>query len=414
MDKENDLFNDIIKEKLVNFTLPVDDDSWNKLLNQLNAVPRKKTRRRWMVATAVAASIPILFLLFPINKKTYSYETASQLSDHEKTIIQDVPEKEIVQSAPQQNVESPSVFKKSKAGERLAENNLATEVIPKEESSVETPSVPEKEEVSTQEKQPVPPDSYFDFSNEILPPIIKQKKQHSVRFSFGSGGNLLAENTANMSQSSNRALAQYLNSGVAYYRSATQEISSLRMEDILSYEKYPNITYHLPLSFGITLKKELNQRFALESGFVYSFVATTFSREAPMKSNADLQLHYIGIPLNIHTRIFGNRFSRWEVYLSAGGMVEKGLLSHFVQKNYYDNDNNNNDNAVMTVNSNEKIKGLQWSLGISPGIDYQIHKNYSIYLEPKMNYYFDNGQPISIRTEHPVVIGINAGLRFTW
>jgi predicted porin len=91
-------------------------------------------------------------------------------------------------------------------------------------------------------------------------------------------------------------------------------------------------------------------------------------------------------------------------------MVEKGILSHFVQRTYYDNI----DNHMKTITSNEKIKGLQWSLGISPGVDYHIHKNYSFYFEPKLSYYFDNNQPKSARTIHPLVVGINAGVRYVW
>ena len=215
---------------------------------------------------------------------------------------------------------------------------------------------------------------------------------------------------SNLTQGPALSPGRYLDAGMTYYKEAVQNVANSQSEAILSYEDYPNITYYPPLSFGITIKKELNRRFAIESGIVYSFLATAFSKESPLKSNANLQLHYIGIPLNVHTRILGDRSSRWEVYLSAGGTVEKGISSHFVQNVYY----GNNDNSLVTVNSNEKIRGLQWSLSISPGIDYQIHKNYSIYLEPKVGYYFDNDQPISARTKHPVVAGINAGIRYSW
>ena len=413
MDKENDLFAEVIKNKLANYNLPVDDDSWDTITQGLNRISRRKTQRKWIAAIAVAASIAALFLLFPINKKTHHYETADQLSNHEETIIQDVPEKEIVQPVLPQNVEHSTVFGKFQPNKRLAENNLATEVIPKKEIAEESPNVPAKEESSIQEKRPVSCNSHFDFEKETQMPVIKNKKRQSIRFSFGSGGNLLAENTANMPQNQIPPPVIYLNSPqMTYHKVAAQYTTpESRTEEILSYEYYPDIVHHLPLSFGATVKKELSRRFAIESGLVYSFVASTFSRESPQKSKADLQLHYIGIPLNIHTRILGDRFSAWEVYLSTGGMVEKGFLSHFLQKTYYGNGDNG---TVLTISSNERIKGLQWSLGISPGVDYQIYKNYSIYLEPKLNYYFDNDQPVSARTKHPLVVGINAGIRYAW
>jgi len=403
MDNEKDIFSEIVKDKLVNYSLPVDEDSWDKIAEQLNCSPKKKTQRVWIAAIAVAASIILLFLLFPVNKKTYQYDKANQLSDHEEAIIQDVPEKEMVQPVSPSNVGYSKIFRKFRAGERLAENRPAAEVISTEETTEENPLIPAKEEPGVTKNQQTSTVYSFDFEKETQIPAIKHKKRKSIRFSFGSGGNLLAENGAN-----SNSFGENSNPVYSFFRSATVATTGSQTKDILANTNYPDATYHLPLSFGITVKKELNRTFAVESGIVYSFLATTFSSPAPQKSTADLQLHYIGIPLNIHTRIYADRFSRWEAYVSGGGMVEKGVLSHFSQKNSY------SDNAVTTVASNEKIDGLQWSVGISPGIDYKMYKNYSIYLEPKVSYYFDNNQPVSARTQHPVIFGINAGLRYSW
>ena len=403
MDSEKDIFEELIKDKLTNYSLPVDGDSWDKIAKQLNRESRKKAQRIAIAVIAVAASIIVLFLLFPVNKKTYQHETANQLSNHEETIVQDVSEKEIAQQASPQSVKRQTFFERGRSGEQLAENRLAPDVTSTEETTEESPLTPAKEESNATENHPAASiHSSFDFDNETQTPVIKRKKQKSIRFSFGSGGNLLAENSTN-----SNSFDKGLNSDFTYFRAGTLAEFNTMTENILSYADYPDVNYHLPLSFGITVKKELNRTFAIESGVVYTFIETTFNRPEPQKSSADLRLHYIGIPLNIHTRIFKN-LSPWEVYLSTGGMVEKGVLSHFVQKSFY------SDNTMTTITSNEKISGLQWSVAISPGVDYQIYKNYSIYLEPKLSYYFDNNQPVSARTKHPVVIGINAGLRYSW
>ena len=406
MDNEKDRFIEIVKDKLTNYTLPVDDDSWNKIAERLNPAPHKNIRLWWIAAIAAAACIALLFLLFPINQKTVQQETANQLSGHEKPIIQDVPKKETVQSALPLSAESPKIDRKTRLPEQLPENNLTAEAIPEKENlPVETPS---KENPKSAENQyPIPSDS--NFGEEKQTPIIKNKKQRSIQLSFGSGRNLFADNKTNIQQPpSQTTFAMSQNTG--YFRASALSLSQSKTEEILSYTDYPNVTTHLPLSFGVTLKKRLTRTFAVESGIVYTFLSTSFNRESSPKSHADLQLHYLGIPLNLHTRIYGDRLSKWEVYLSTGGMIEKGIYSHFLQKTYYDNINN----TVQTIVSNEKIRGLQWSVNISPGVDYQIYKSYSIYLEPKLSYYFDNDQPVSARTKHPVVVGINAGVRYRW
>jgi len=412
INREKDPFSEAIKDKLTNYSLPVDDDSWERIEERLNPVFRRKTQGRWIAAIAAAACFALLFLSYPLIKKTHQHETANQLSNHEETIIQNVPGKGTGQSVLSPGVVEPSkILRKSKPLGQLTENNLATEVIPTEKITEENQSLPEKEASNSTaaENHPVSVGSPFDFEKETQQPAIKRKKRQSLRLSFGSGGNLLAENNTNSIIYTNVPSTTLASPEWVYLRVASLMAADSKTNDILSYENYPDIKYHLPLSFGITIKKELNRTFAIESGIVYSFLETSFSRNTP-KSTAELQLHYIGIPLNLHTHIVGNRFSRWEVYLAVGGMIEKGVLSHLVQKNFFSDSNS----SVESTTLNENINGLQWSVSAAPGIDYQIYKNYSIYLEPKVSYYFDNNQPVSERTKHPVVIGINAGIRYTW
>jgi len=401
MDKENDLFSESIRDKLVNYSLPVDNDSWEKIANRVNPPFRKRMFLKRLAAITVAASIALLFLVFTINKKTVHYETANQLSGHEKEIIQDVPEREIVQPVQQQNVENSAVVRKSQLHERLAENNHTTEVTFTKEVIEEEKHISQEKEQNVQEKKSVQINPYFDFNNEMQQPSIKRKKRQSIRLSFGSGGALLAENNINQG---------IPNLEMPYFRASAEVVSNSKTEEILLNEKYTGVSHHLPLSFGITLKKELNRTFAIESGIVYSYLETSFSKESYPVNKANRQLHYIGVPLNIHTRLYGNRFSRWDIYLSTGGMVEKGILSHFVQVTDYEN----HIAERVTIVSNEKINGLQWSVGISPGVDFQLQKNYSIYFEPKVSYFFDNNQPESARTKHPIVVGLNAGVRYMW
>ena len=416
MDKEKDIFSEIIKEKLSNYSLPVDNNSWDKIEEQLNSTSRAKTKYLWMAAIAVAASITLLFLLFPFNKKVYQDETANQLSDHEEKIIQIVSEKEIVQSDLQQNVEYPTVFRKSQSGKQLAENELAVKVIPEEAILEEV--IPDENQVAQAVEDRVVPKNpqtpyvpRYNSGDDVIIPAIKNKKRRSINLSIGSGSNLLASNETSVQSNSSRPSGEiFFNNEIAYFKSVSQDVKTTQAEIILLNEEYPDAIHYPPVSIGVTLKKELSRNVAIESGIVYSYITSTFSRESFDKSKADLQLHYIGVPLNLHTRLYTSRNNQWGIYLSTGGMVEKGLLLRLVQKTFF----NDIDNTVKTVTSSEKINGLQWSVNVSPGFDYQIYKNYSIYVEPKFSYYFDNDQPESARTKHPVVIGINAGLRFDW
>jgi hypothetical protein len=97
--------------------------------------------------------------------------------------------------------------------------------------------------------------------------------------------------------------------------------------------------------------------------------------------------------------------NKWSIYAAVGGMIEKGLWSVYVQ-------NQNNLNSIITTTVSDKINGWQFSLNSAIGGAYNIYKNTAIYFEPKLSYYFDNNQPISIRTENKLVIGFEGGLRY--
>jgi len=172
---------------------------------------------------------------------------------------------------------------------------------------------------------------------------------------------------------------------------------------IMAPNDFSNINYVPPIAFGIVVRKELTNTLGLESGLVYTYLLTTFENGGTQRNDAKLHLHYIGVPLNLVARIWNN--PKWEIYLSGGGMVEKGIQSVYVQKQY-------TGNQTFTTTANTSIDGIQWSVNGSVGTTYRIQRNIGLFFEPKIAYYFDNNQPLSARTEYPVVFGVTAGVRF--
>ena len=125
-----------------------------------------------------------------------------------------------------------------------------------------------------------------------------------------------------------------------------------------------------------------------------------------MPFDASQQLHYLGIPVNGVAYLWNNN-SKWNVYFSAGAMLEKGLWMKTVCNQHFPND-------MKTTTQEDNIDGWQWSLNSSIGISYRFTNKMKLYFEPRLSYYFDNNQPMSIRTEQPISIGIGAGLQYSF
>lgn len=109
------------------------------------------------------------------------------------------------------------------------------------------------------------------------------------------------------------------------------------------------------------------------------------------------------VPVNLVINLWDN--PDWNVYVSGGGMIEKGVRSIYHVEAY-----GLDEHKSATYRSG--IDGLQWSLNLSVGVSYRFYRDWSLYLEPRYSYYFNNNQLVSYRTENMTLIGVGAGVRF--
>ena len=151
--------------------------------------------------------------------------------------------------------------------------------------------------------------------------------------------------------------------------------------------------HKLPVSVGVTVRKELPRRFSVETGLVYTFLASDICYEDSPEELSQ-KLHYIGIPFRANWSFV--RTSQFDVYVSAGGMVEKCVYGKLGTES-------------------QTVKPVQWSLTGSVGAQYNISQHVGIYVEPGVAYFFDDGTEVAtIRKENPCNFTLQAGLRLTY
>ena len=169
-------------------------------------------------------------------------------------------------------------------------------------------------------------------------------------------------------------------------------------------------TFSIPITFGLGVRFDLSDRWAVGTGINWSRLSRTFNGVyTEVNDNGDVvrninseivnDIHYIGIPLNLYFNIFDSRNLRF--YAWGGGSAEKGLVSRFrIQSNAGD------------ISYKESVNGLQWSAAAGLGLEFLLGEHLGLYLDPSARYYFDCGQPLSIRTERPFMMNYEVGLRF--
>lgn len=166
-------------------------------------------------------------------------------------------------------------------------------------------------------------------------------------------------------------------------------------------------SYNIPVSFGAGVKIDINQRWSIGTGVRYTRLSRQFygkytkvgadgSLANPISSDIHNLQQYIGIPVNAYCNIVSNDMIN--LYAYAGGTAEKCISDKY---------------SVLGTDivHKEKIDGLQFSANAGIGVEFLLGKHVGVYIDPSLRYYFDNGQPKSIRTVQPLMLGFEMGIR---
>lgn len=410
-----DDFSELIRQKVENHRIPVEADCWDEI--ELRMKPKRRPVTWWLAGSAAVAAILLILLFFPQGKDEGLYLKAVQADkfidfipssalNNKKELTENKNEKQDIKKfsgsvrlISQQASKAISEKDGSSGTTQPVENSLLmidsvqlasignslTIADPDNESDLPVAdSVPSqiKKEIRKEEKP-----------TKIL--IEKTRKQDKwlLAASFSSGGSSSIGGGTQKSYDFLSSLPPALEDA-----SSPEDYGS----KFLSYEEFSSVNHSMPISFGLSVRKNLNDRVGVEAGLMYTYLSSKFNNGG--HARAKQELHYLGIPVNVVVYIWNN--PNWSIYASAGGMAEKGLRMNLTQSVYQGN------NPPSELSVKKSIDGLQWSINASIGISYKFYQNWGLYFEPRYSYFFDNNQPYSIRTENSQTFGLSAGLRY--
>ena len=171
-------------------------------------------------------------------------------------------------------------------------------------------------------------------------------------------------------------------------------------------ETSTNTTYGIPVSVGAGVKIDFNDRWSLGVGANYSLLSRKFygtytkveNGTETSSTSSDIRnlQHYVGIPVNAYYNILENKHIN--LYTYAGGTVEKCIADKY-------------EVLGTDITHTERPSGVQFSANVGIGVEFMLGRHVGLYADPSLRYYFDNGQPKSIRTSQPLMLGLDLGLR---
>lgn len=262
--------------------------------------------------------------------------------------------------------------------------------------------------------------------NYIVADTTRHKKNKWQFLATGSLGSALAQNVYKLIASNNNGLPDpdgptpiipnKISTWEDYYKHLQQKehegmsadtlalmtIAKHNSGKIVEHEQHDK-----PITFGISLTKNIGKNWSLGTGIQYSLLKSNFTLgEGEYFINRVQKVHYLGIPLSTSYKWFNSK--NWSAYSSVGIIFNIPMYG----KN---NEQYVTGTTVPYKDSWHFTPSVQWSVGVGTGLQYNFAPNWSMYLEPSFNWYIPNGSTVhTIWTEHPFSISVPFGIRFTW
>ena len=260
----------------------------------------------------------------------------------------------------------------SASPESVTKENEIIEI--KEERVAETPAMEQESE----------PES-FDMLNPDADLVKLAPAKERGRLALVAGGNMESNASPSRSRFTGRRVSAMPRKGVT--------------------EQGDNSSYGIPLTLGVGLKWHFTPHWALGTGLNYSYLSRSFTgtyfdgETVPVTAEIDNGIHYVGLPLNLYYQFTDTRPVQF--YAFTGLTLEKGLQNRYRIKA-----------ASGDILYHENVEGVQLSFALGIGVGFRLTDHISLFLDPSLRYYLENGQPKSIRTAQPLMMSIEAGLRF--
>lgn len=434
MNEMKDKWINDIRSRMDNYSEPLPVGLWEKIESEIST-PAPKVIPMWRKWTSVAAAAALVLAISSVSVWYWSTdselkEVNSALTDNNE-IRQEYKSDNVIQEV--QTVESsdkqlqaeavnysPKTIVNLASGNNADSLNVARIALSENIQTVDTESTDSelKKEVDAEDEASIKENRMKRMreDRETVRRNASYLAMSDSKRSKGSGvqlgvmtGNIPYSSSNSFSGMSRLAIptksvSQVNDVVVGEVSDATASYSQMLFNN-MGRQTYTDIKHHMPVTVGASVKWNLNEHWALESGLNYTYLYSELRSGAKSYIEDKQKLHYVGIPLKVQRSVWSN--SIFSFYASAGGMMEK-CVSGSVETVCVDD-----NNRKSFGNEKLDVKPLQFSVLASVGLQANFNKLLSLYLEPGMIYYFDdNTDIITIRKDKPFNFNLQLGLRF--
>lgn len=402
MNEKRDKWDEAIQAKLFDHEVEHMPEDWEAIASRLpeeRPVTWPFAFRYWSAAAAAVLALVLggLYLFDQVPETVRLAEEMSQI-ETDRSIIPTPATPAPSIAAPATRAVNAWVAQATSARSFRAHAQQPIERITDKESAAEIAAVEPSHREDAQREEEVITESVASQqprtkATDTTQPTHQPAKQRKWSFGMGAG---------NLSVGTSQLVPHYVTNSAA-----------LRSESLMSMNTWgatqeaspkTDIQHHTPINFGISVSRQLSNRFYLQTGLNYSYLRSEWATNGTYHIETDQRLHFLGLPLSIAYRIA--EWNRFLFYASAGGMAEVNVAGKRQSQLFSD------EISIVKQTEHIRMKEWLWSVNGKVGVSYPIVRFVSAFGEVSANYYFDNGSTIeTIHSEKPFTIGFNMGFR---
>lgn len=402
MKEIRDQWEEDIRNKLLDFEVETDDADWEAIASRLpanNQVGLRKAFRYWIGAAAAIAAVLLGGIAF------YDHTAVTDLQVNESARMEGnrsnavrpnagtpavIAATPVVPSHPatsRRSIHASAPIAQASVHPATPTEEIVTETFAEEEVANEAPTTPQTKAAASATVE-------GEAAQRTAPQ--PKKKTRSKGWSFGMGAGSLSLGT-------DQIVPQYVTNSASLRNDRLQSMNDLGAQ-VMNLPK-TDIHHKTPIGLGLSVSKQLSERFFLLTGLNYSYLRSSWSTNGTYHTETDQRLHFIGLPLSVAYRIA--QWDRLSLYATAGGMAEVNVAGKQHIELFSD------DISIMKQTEHVRMKEWLWSVNGKIGLSYPVVRFVSAFAEVGASYYFDNGSAIeTIHSEKPFNVSFNVGLRF--
>ena len=167
-------------------------------------------------------------------------------------------------------------------------------------------------------------------------------------------------------------------------------------------------THHFPLTVRLSVERRIGQHWQVGTGMSYSRMKSDFGIGNTFISLQQHQtVQYLGLPFS--ASYHWSLAKHLEFYAKANFTLHLPLRS--TRNSYYFMPDGHKEEYIT-----ERLHpGLQVSMGIGVGLQYQFMPHVSLFAEPSLQHFFSGGNNVSTwNTEHPFAPSFPFGLKISF